>query len=666
MSFIPLLFQVFLSALLFYSSFVSVYINLTKKQFDFLSLFFSFSLCSLCLLLFYHVYQNIKQELSKKDTTKINKNITPLPSYFLAVCFISLLIGFFNVHSQYPRDLTQPESYQFRDSNQFNTINTSYIQQQPPLDYYFSALSGQLFHASKFSVRFHTMLFYLLLCLILPLGLYYYSSLLVSSLGSLLFLINHITKLHAVDARPLNLALLTGFFFLFFYINFFHSKQKQSLTPIICSQYLFILSIGLQPVIFVITLFLSSFLPLFYSKKEIFKKLFLSHIITAILSSPFYFKILAFGNEASKFKEISLSSIGHYFSKWNIFHFVQKYFFTFYDKISLSFFLPLLGWILLVMLKKQKPDKKTLLLLSSVILFPLLFDALFSIGIWYHNNNWYFITFSLFLIFFFIFICQSLDSYLKHKKYYLYILIPFLILFSGNIYLQTLKIKKETKSLVHDVNSIEKVYDYLKENGSSEDFCLEISLRPPLNGYSLNISTQQIFFYDSKSTPTIVLKWIQYTKEPPFFSESVSLQIYYINWNTEKSYKKSQKVFFISHRKAKMEDISEQILSQLLPKKLIGQFAVFELTLSNTNKEQEYIHFLHKIKDKTPKKYQISLLETLIYYSYKKKDKTEFNKLLQEYKELKSYLPKYSSSFKYPIHFDHQRRIKFFESLNWN
>ena len=659
---IALALKILLSVLLFYSSFVSVYINIIKKQYDSSSLFFSFSLCSLCLLIFYHVYQNIKTELSKKDSTNIIKN-TP-PPYFLALCLASLVIGFFNIQSQYSRGLTEEESYQFQHSNQYNPLNESYKQQQPPLDYYFSAFSGQLFHMNKFSVRFHTMLFYLLLCFALPFGLYYYSSFLPAILGCLLFLINHIIRLHAVDARPLNLALLTGFLFLFFYIQFFQSKQKESLIPIISSQYLFILSIGLQPVIFIITLFLSSFLLFFNSQKETVKKLFLSHIATAVLACPFYLKMLSYGNSTSKFREVSWSSILHYLNEWNLNHLTQKYFFNFYDKMLFSFLFLLLTWALLVIFKKIKPDKKTLLLLLSAIIFPIIFDSLFSIGIWYSNSVRFFIIFSLFLIFCFVSIYQDIKSFLKHKKYYSYILISFLILFSSNSYLQFLKIQQKTQfNSPYENNSIEKVYHYLKKKGTLEDFFMEISLRYPLSGYSLDLKQQKIFFHDSKTHPSLVLKWLAYTEKSPFFYENNNLQIFYIDWNP-KFYKNNQKVFLISNRNKK--DISEEVLSHLLPKKIIGRFVIFELTLSSKNKEKEYIHFLYTIKDKTPTQYQSSLLETLLYYSYKKQNKAEFNKLLAEYKNLKNYLPEYNPRFNYPIHFDLQRRVKFFESLSWN
>ena len=657
--FISIIFKIFLSILLFYSSLVSIYINFTNKQFDFLSLFFSFSLCFLCLLLLYHIYRKAKILLEKKETI----NIKSPPPYFLALILISLLIGFFNVYSQYPRGLHIAEIAQFMESK--NVMGHSYRQQQPPLDYYFSAFAKKVLDQSKFALRFHTMLFYLLLCLILPFGLYYYSSFLISILGSLLFLINHTTRLHSVDGRPLNLALLTGFLFLFFYINFIESKEKQSLIPIICSQYLFIISIGLQPVIFTISLFFSSFFTLYLLSKEVFKKLLLSNLIVAFLTCPFYLQMISFGREAKKFKELSFSSIIHYLSELRVTYFIQEYFLSFYDKMFLSFLVPLLGWIFLISFKRKKPNKNTLLLLFSTILFPLFFDILFSVGIWYGKNYWYFIIFSLFLIFLFTFISQDLNSYLKNNKYYLYILIPYLLLFFGNYYSQNLKIKNESQFYhPYQDNSIEKVYEYLKKNGNSKDLISELKLISFLsNSFENEIQGQSLFFHNSNVHPSnFILSSSPYIEESPFFYELDSLDFYYSN----KINQKVNKIFFIARTKNEgREDVSEEILSLFLPKKIIGEFAIFELALFSKNKQQEYIDFLYRIKSKTPKKYQSHLLETLLYYSYQKKQKTKFKKLLQEYKELTNYMSEYTTYLKYPTFFEHKRRIKYFKQLNW-
>ena len=180
----------------------------------------------------------------------------------LIICLISLCIGFFNVWTQYQRGTFFDELTQLIRATKSNIILRAGSQQQPPLDYYFSAFVSELWsQQSKFTLRFHAIFSYLLLSFIIPLGLYRFcSSFIGSIIGSILFLTNHLVYLHAVYARPLSLSLLTGFLFLFFYLSYCDSKSKKmSLFPVISSQFLFVMSVGLQPVILIVSLFLSLF-----------------------------------------------------------------------------------------------------------------------------------------------------------------------------------------------------------------------------------------------------------------------------------------------------------------------------------------------------------------------------------------------------------------------
>ena len=321
---IYILFKIFLSLLLYYASFVSIYMSFIKnKQYDLLTVFFVLTLCLFSAFSFYRVYGFIKSNLSKSfmsiksiQTMKlfIKKNFqnNQIALVILTLSLISFFIGFFNIYTQYSRGLENPELAQYFSSLSNNIVDGSKKQQQPPLDYYFTAFSQSVFGDSKFAVRFHAMSFYLILSFILPLGLYFFcSSIWITIIGSLLFLFNHVIRLHSVDARPLNLALLTGFLFLFFYLSYCKSNsnceiKKDSIFPILASQYLFVVSIGLQPVIFIVSLFLSSFSLLLVNKKTIFKRLFITNIITAILTAPFYFNMFLFGKSAYKFKKVSL------------------------------------------------------------------------------------------------------------------------------------------------------------------------------------------------------------------------------------------------------------------------------------------------------------------------------------------------------------------------
>ena len=680
MNSIHFLLRIFLSLLLYYASFVSIYISFIKnKQYDFLTVFFVLTLFSFSSFSIYRIYQLIKNNLSGqsfsdkvgqntnffiKKVFKQRKSFLPI----LGLSLISLLIGFFNVYTQYPRGIGNNSIlYQFSSSLSQDPMKASISQQQPPLDYYFSSFSHSLFGESKFAVRFHAMFFYLILSFILSFGLYFLcSSVWITSIGSSLFLVNHVIRLHSVEGRPFCLALLTGFLFLFFYLSYCkkNSSDKQSLFPILASQYLFAISIGLQPIIFIGSLFLSSFWLLCNNKKDAFKKLFLSNMAAGILTLPFYIKLWDVGQSAYKFKKISMESINSYIKNLDVFYFLEKYFFSFYEQMFLFFWLVVIGLILIIFIKKHINTQMFMISLS-LILFPLLYDFIFHIGIIWNLNNWYIITFSLILILFAVLSLKEMDNYLKTKKRKLYVLFPLFTLFSWNIYLQSSAIKTETQFYYpYKDNSVEKVYNHLKTRGDSKDIAIEISLMPIVAFRSEDISFRKMLFYDPDSHPEIIAFYIEFTKTPPFFREIGNDIIYYIN-RKNLIKKQKQKIFFISDKEPR-GNMAYPVLSSLLEGYEFGKYTVFELILSSSNKEKEYINFLSKINNKTSKKYRGSLLETLIYYAYKNGNKKEFSRLLEEYRNIEMSLDKFTPDFKYPSRFELRRRVQYFENLEWD
>ena len=171
---INFLFQCLLSLLLCYASFVSIYISFFKnKQNDFLTWFFVLTLFLFAVISIKRVYSLMKSvHIGENLNLHKKKNIT-----ILLLCLVSFLVGFFNVYTQYSRGMFFDELSQFLLSASSNVIKSSTGQQQPPLDYYFSSFSGELWEQQgKVSIRFHSMFFYLILSLVLPLGIYRFTS----------------------------------------------------------------------------------------------------------------------------------------------------------------------------------------------------------------------------------------------------------------------------------------------------------------------------------------------------------------------------------------------------------------------------------------------------------------------------------------------------------
>ena len=697
------LFQGFLSLFLLYSFFAVAYISLFKQgQLKILTLIFVLTLFVFNAFSFLNIYKFFQKKSLKKESERIKTLFTYKGMVILALCFTSLLIGFINVSTQYHGAIFTSENSQFHlrfttliEENRLATgknetshmrlsgdiVEAAYMQQQPPLDYYFSGFSYLLFGNSKWAMRFHAMLFYLILSFLLPLGLYFFcSSFWISAGGAMLFLINHIIRLHSVNARPVNLALLTGFLFLFFYLEYCHkdTSDKKPLFPVLASQYLFVMSIGLQPVIFIISLFVSSFWLLLDKKKTIFKNLFLSHLATALLTLPFLFSIWSFGLSAYKFKALSLNSIGSYMAQLDTSYFMDKYFVIFYNRLVIFFFMFIM-WLVLVAFKRWTMSKKkqvllsgkpletsTLMALSAMLLFPLFYDPVFHLGIHWDFGHWYIITFHLMVILFAVFSLKEINDYAKTVKRRSVYLLPLFITFIVGSYFQIQFIKNIGQYYYpYKDNSVQKVYDYLKERGRPKDLAFEFYLSPVASYRHTRIHNKKWMFYDANFHPVILLFPVEYTKTPPFFNEIPFDYIHYIDWK-KYSQKNPQKIFFICDKTPIHEEICPEILSYFITGYETLRYTIFEHTLSGSDKEKEYIQFLSQISAKTPAKYRGAVLETLIYYSFVNKDRKEFDRWLKEYESIEMALDEFTFYDKYPSRFELKRRVKYFKNLNWN
>ena len=537
------LFRSLLSLLLFYTFFVCTYVSFFKKtHFNFLIPLFGLTAAGLFAVSLKSVFQKKRISALKSSLTKSRKSAYGL----LALCLISLSVGFFNVHSQFSRGIVTDETGQHGISR--NIPKKSYEQQQPPLDYYFSAFSTELFGYNKFAVRFHAMLFYLLLSLAVPLGLYYFcSSLPIAAVGSLLFLINHVIRLHSVYGRPQSLALFTGFLFLFFYLLRLDQKRpagKMDFFEITASQYLFVMSIGLQPVIFILSLFLSSFLLLFRKATgPIFRDLFLSHVMTAILTAPFYLKMLFFAQSSEKFKQTPLSALKSHLLEFDVSVFFDTYFLSFYKQL-LPFFLLLFITAGFVCLKKP-PPKRTALIFCSTLLFPIIYDLIFNSWIRWNLHDRYFIVLSLFLILSAVMALKFLNDGLRETPYKHRIQALLFAVFLFSVPAQIKAIKEDTRfHHPYKDNSAEQVYDYLKTRGETKDLAFDFSLRPVVSARRSDISFVHDLLHNPAFHPVFIDFYVKYYSEPPYFWQGEGDLIYYIDFENTAS-KKNQKIFFI-------------------------------------------------------------------------------------------------------------------------
>lgn len=675
-------FQCFLSLLLCYASIVSVYLSFLKNRyFDSLTIFFVLTLVSFAVFSLWQMYRTVKNKKQLLKRSVLNSLFERLflrrfsgtdkkkLLFLFAICFLNFSAGFFSVYTQYSRGIHVSEQGQFFLSQE-DTMRSSYNQQQPPLDYYFSYFSSELWGINKFSVRFHAMVFYLVLSLILPLMLWFFcSSFWAVALGSFLFSLNHAIRLHSMDGRPLSLALLTGFLFLFFYMSYCRnseSKEQQSLFfSVLSSQYLFVISIGLQPVVFIVTLFLSSFWLLLENRKVIFKKLFLSHVLTAVLVLPFYIKMYSFSQDTYKLKKNFLEEIASYIEHYNISDLFKTYFYPFYEQLNFSFFILIFGLLIIVFSRKKLSDL-TVQIGFCLIAFPLLFDFLFSIAIAWDLQFRYYIVYSVFLIFFCALVLNDILKWLGKKKWKVYFfLISAVILFMWNSWNQIITIKKESRfQFPYRDNSVEQVYGYLKKEGKSEDLIIELSLTQPPVYRSKDLSFFNSFFYDPNHSPNFISFYLITTNSPPFFFENDGDNIPYVDWKNLSS-EENKKIFFVVNNERE-EDKAYSVLSGFMEEQhRIGEFSIFEWAFKTKNREQEYKKFLFHLIEKTSPKYQAALYETLLYYACENKNKDQFIQLLKKYKALEPSLDEFTKFMKLPARFVLKRRAKFFKNMDY-
>ena len=654
---IQLVFYCVLSLLLSYSTFVSVYISFIKNQsVDFLTFCFIVPLVTFSIVSIYQTYQLARKEFIMSDRMKA-KTKDNLFWILSIICFISLLAGFFNVYTQYLRGTFFDELSQLSRSIKTNIIKSAAYQQQPPLDYYFSAFVSELWNQqSKFSLRFHAIFSYLFLSFIVPIGLYRFcGSFIITIIGSCLFLTNHIIRLHSIYARPLSLALLTGFLFLFFYLSYCDNKsnEKDNLFPVISSQYLFVMSVGMQPVILIVSLFLSSFILFFEKQRTIFKKLFICHFITALLVLPIYINMYLKSKVTYKFKISVLETVKSYFINYDFFELFETYFFRFYEKpIVFCVFSAIL--IVTISLRKKIPHLTKMTGLT-LILFPVIYDFLFQTLINWGLVERYFITLSLPLILCFTMSLKDIYNHWIHKRWKPLMISPVIICFLL-FYMQIIAIKNETQfRFPYQDNSIDKIYLYLEEKGTPKDIVMDFSLTTILGYQRRDIFYNKQLFYRPNIHPKII-------KKKRTSMSNIAYNIAFVDF--EKHSNKEKQSLFLVVNNENRNNKAYTVLSSFMKGKSFGKFFVFELPLKGKNKQTQYINFLHHLLERTPKKQSTYLYETLLYYTCQQKNSKEFKRLLKAYKKLEPYLQDIDPYYKFPEYFELKKRVKYFENKN--
>ncbi len=182
------------------------------------------------------------------------------------------------------------EISQYFTSLIFGPIKAGIIQQQPPLDYFFSAFHGTFFKKSQFLIRLHPMVlstffFILLFYFLCRRGVQWIASLFYT----IAFCTNPIVLSFSVGARPISLALVAGLIF----IDHLTQPALDNLKAITGKTFLLLSSIGFQAPVFVAIFFFINAFHLIRNKTRAWKSLIGMGLAT-LLFLPFQLLIFEY------------------------------------------------------------------------------------------------------------------------------------------------------------------------------------------------------------------------------------------------------------------------------------------------------------------------------------------------------------------------------------
>ena len=313
------------------------------------------------------------------------KNSWPVLAFL--ILFIPTSIN--QIHQFTQKDVWLDEYTQFIHTdisiNPEGVSNQAAREQQPPLDYFFSAFSSKIFGPTPFAVRFHTKLFYWLNWTIVPLlliglGFHWLGAIFYSLIG----LSNPFLEYFSLEARPLSLAC---FLFSLHLLNLLEIYKKKHISQkdfwLIClSTFLFINSISFQTGIYLLLFF--SFFTFFsyFHKKAHSLKLFSAHALVAFLILPITYNIIIKSQKMNQFKMDFWDLIPKVLSSFSLNErlYFLKYQLSLYPyyKFLGGFLVLYIIWIFVKQRRKLGNESFVISLILTHLFYPLTFFVVFK------------------------------------------------------------------------------------------------------------------------------------------------------------------------------------------------------------------------------------------------------------------------------------------------
>jgi hypothetical protein len=291
-----------------------------------------------------------------------------------------------------------------------NISNYASTEQQPPLTYYFSGISGFIFGINHFAVKLPTILFSLSFYLFFPLMVFSLTKDIKLTIGITLFTLAHpILFFYTVEARGYSQALLFCLFTIYFTVRAYIDHSSRRWIILFFAQLIFVLSIGFQPEMFLIIV-AAAFTPFLFSNSRIYLKHLLVNTFTMIFFLPYLYHIYISSVVTDKFhasltnrilNELQNFTLNNY---WDYYKDIGIVNYIFWPILLLSVVNILSNFIKFRFINLY--EKLTLSLIISVLTFPWCFTIIFKTFInWHYSPRYYIVFFPLmFICFIFCFL----------------------------------------------------------------------------------------------------------------------------------------------------------------------------------------------------------------------------------------------------------------------
>lgn len=248
------IFFIFLIATGLWAALVSLYVSIAKVKYiglDWWALGLGVLISALLVWSLFNYFKSSKQV--KEDIYKGFSRIT-FRGVLFGLITLSLFIG-----SRW--DINVPfwldEYLQFAIPHNVSISFESARQQQPPLDYFLSFFNFSIWGPSVTSARIYTYIYGALAFLSVALAFYSFRLNLILFIGLLTFVaFNNVAIWYNFEARPISVGIFYGVLSFYFYFKCFVRNQEKLLPLFLLSGVLLNVSLGLQPSVIFLNLFL--------------------------------------------------------------------------------------------------------------------------------------------------------------------------------------------------------------------------------------------------------------------------------------------------------------------------------------------------------------------------------------------------------------------------